>query len=94
MADEVQTFKALITIHKVLQEGHPVTVKEAQQNVNWVESLARGVNGEGLRGKNFTRKKQTELHELRTWANSRGITHCIWSGRKRGMRNYILTAVS
>ena len=51
MADEVQTFKALITIHKVLQEGHPVTVKEAQQNVNWIESLARGVNGEGLRGK-------------------------------------------
>ena len=50
MADEVQTFKALITIHKVLQEGHPVTVKEAQQNVNWVESLARGVMGEGLRG--------------------------------------------
>jgi huntingtin-interacting protein 1-related protein len=50
MADEVQTFKALITIHKVLQEGHPITVKEAQQNVNWVESLARGVTGEGLRG--------------------------------------------
>ena len=50
MADEVQTFKALITIHKVLQEGHPISVKEAQQNVNWVESLARGVTGEGLRG--------------------------------------------
>lgn len=50
MADEVQTFKALITIHKVLQEGHPVTVKEAQQNVNWIESLARGVMGDGLRG--------------------------------------------
>ncbi|RMD44178.1 hypothetical protein DV735_g1009, partial [Chaetothyriales sp. CBS 134920] len=50
MADEVQTFKALMTVHKVLQEGHPITVREAQQNVNWVESLARGVNGEGLRG--------------------------------------------
>jgi hypothetical protein len=50
MADEVQTFKALITIHKVLQEGHPVSVREAQQNVNWIESLARGVSGEGLRG--------------------------------------------
>jgi hypothetical protein len=53
MADEVQTFKALITIHKVLQEGHPVSVKEAQQNVNWIESLARGVSGEGLRGTFF-----------------------------------------
>lgn len=50
LADEIQTFKALITIHKVLQEGHPIVLKEAQQNVNWVESLARGVNGEGLRG--------------------------------------------
>lgn len=50
LADEVQSFKALITVHKVLQEGHPVTVKEAQQNVNWVETVARGVNGEGLRG--------------------------------------------
>ena len=53
MADEVQTFKALITIHKVLQEGHPISVKEAQQNVNWIESLARGVTGEGLRGTCF-----------------------------------------
>lgn len=50
MADEIQTFKALITIHKVVQEGHPIVVREAQQNVNWVESLARGVTGDGLRG--------------------------------------------
>lgn len=50
MADEVQTFKALITIHKVLQEGHPIAIREAQQNVNWVETLARAVGGEGLRG--------------------------------------------
>ncbi|MCJ1366109.1 sla2 Src-like adaptor 2 [Acarospora aff. strigata] len=49
LADEVQTFKALITIHKVLQEGHPISVKEAQANVNWLESLTRGVSGDGLR---------------------------------------------
>jgi len=24
LSDEVQTFKALITVHKVLQEGHPI----------------------------------------------------------------------
>jgi hypothetical protein len=24
LSDEVSTFKALITIHKVLQEGHPI----------------------------------------------------------------------
>ncbi|KAI9795492.1 MAG: sla2 Src-like adaptor 2 [Piccolia ochrophora] len=50
LADEVQTFKALITIHKVLQEGHPITIKEAQGNINWLESLTRGITGEGLRG--------------------------------------------
>ena len=50
LADEVQTFKALITIHKVLQEGHPVALKEAQANVQWLDSLARGVGGEGMRG--------------------------------------------
>ena len=50
LADEVQTFKALITIHKVLQEGHPIVVREAQQHVNWVDSLMRGVAGEGIRG--------------------------------------------
>lgn len=50
LADEVQTFKALITVHKVLQEGHPIAVKEAQANIHWLESLTRGVTGEGLRG--------------------------------------------
>lgn len=50
LADEVQTFKALITIHKVLQEGHPVVVREAQQHVNWLDTLMRGVGGEGIRG--------------------------------------------
>lgn len=24
LSDEVQTFKALITVHKILQEGHPI----------------------------------------------------------------------
>jgi hypothetical protein len=28
LADEVQTFKALITVHKVLQEGHPIVRTE------------------------------------------------------------------
>ncbi|KAI9749653.1 MAG: actin organization and endocytosis protein [Chaenotheca gracillima] len=50
LADEVQTFKALITVHKVLQEGDPITIREAQANINWLESLTRGVNGEGIRG--------------------------------------------
>lgn len=51
LADEVQTFKALITIHKVLQEGHPVALKEAQTNISWLESLSRAVgSGDSSRG--------------------------------------------
>lgn len=50
LADEVQTFKALQTIHKVLQEGHPIVVQEAQSHVPWLDSLVRGVTGDGLRG--------------------------------------------
>ena len=63
LADEVQTFKALITIHKVLQEGHPITVKEAQANVNWLESLTRGVSGDGLRGISFITHRQVSPRE-------------------------------
>lgn len=55
MADEVQTFKALITIHKVIQEGHPNTLKEAQAHVGWIESLGRGVIGDGMRGMAFAK---------------------------------------
>jgi len=51
LADEVQTFKALITIHKVLQEGHPNVLKEAQEQAGWIDSLRRGVaSGGGMRG--------------------------------------------
>ena len=51
LADEIQTFKALITVHKVLQGGHGSTIKEAQANTGWLESLTRGVGaGESFRG--------------------------------------------
>jgi huntingtin-interacting protein 1-related protein len=49
-ADEVQTFKALITIHRVLQEGHVVALREAMAHRNWIDSLKRSVSGEGVRG--------------------------------------------
>ncbi|KAG7098961.1 hypothetical protein E1B28_000849 [Marasmius oreades] len=50
LADEVQTFKALITVHKVLQEGHPVTIKEAHGQTSWLETCARAVSSDGARG--------------------------------------------
>ncbi|KXN88751.1 Endocytosis protein end4 [Leucoagaricus sp. SymC.cos] len=50
LADEVQTFKALITVHKVLQEGHPITIKEAHGQTAWLETCARTVGQDGSRG--------------------------------------------
>ncbi|KDE07961.1 hypothetical protein MVLG_01867 [Microbotryum lychnidis-dioicae p1A1 Lamole] len=50
LSDEVQTFKALITVHKVLQEGHPVTLKEAHNQTSWLETCARTVGGDVSRG--------------------------------------------
>lgn len=50
LADEIQIFKALITIHKVLQEGHPSVLVEAQQHVNWIERLGRSVSNTGSLG--------------------------------------------
>jgi len=84
MADEVQTFKALITIHKVLQEGHPITVKEAQQHVNWVESLARGVTGEGLRGmRSLSKVVDAVCNACRTES---GLTRCRLRPSHPGIR--------
>ncbi|KAI1311212.1 ANTH domain-containing protein [Xylaria venustula] len=50
LADEVQTFKALITIHRVLQEGHPTVLRDALANRSWIDGLNRGLAGEGVRG--------------------------------------------
>ncbi|EKM61342.1 uncharacterized protein PHACADRAFT_247886 [Phanerochaete carnosa HHB-10118-sp] len=50
LADEVQTFKALITVHKVIQEGHPVTIKEAHGQTGWLETCARTVGHDSARG--------------------------------------------
>ena len=50
LADEVQTFKALITVHKVLQEGHPISIREGIANRQWIDSLNRGMSGDGMRG--------------------------------------------
>ncbi|GAA5880925.1 hypothetical protein JCM3774_001778 [Rhodotorula dairenensis] len=50
LSDEVQTFKALITVHKILQEGHPVTLKEAQNQTSWLETCARTMGNDSSRG--------------------------------------------
>ncbi|KAI0308178.1 ANTH-domain-containing protein [Multifurca ochricompacta] len=50
LSDEVQAFKALIMVHKVLQEGHPVTIKEAQSQTGWLETCSRTTGNEGGKG--------------------------------------------
>lgn len=39
-SDQVQLFKALIMIHKVLQEGHPNTLKDGYRNMDFLSSLS------------------------------------------------------
>lgn len=39
-SDEIQLFKALIVIHKVVQEGHPNTLKDGFRNRDFLASLA------------------------------------------------------
>ncbi|KEI40614.1 uncharacterized protein L969DRAFT_98428 [Mixia osmundae IAM 14324] len=50
LSDEIQTFKALIVVHKVLQEGHACAIKEGQAQTGWLETCARTVGNDGARG--------------------------------------------
>ncbi|KAI9481093.1 MAG: ANTH domain-containing protein [Benjaminiella poitrasii] len=50
LSDEVQAFKALILVHKVIKDGHPNVIKDALRETGWLETCARSVNGEGMRG--------------------------------------------
>lgn len=40
LADEVQTFKALIVVHKLLQEGHPVVCPSPSSPLVRVDSFS------------------------------------------------------
>ncbi|KAJ3054666.1 sla2 Src-like adaptor 2 [Rhizophlyctis rosea] len=50
MGDEVVTFKALITVHKVIRQGHPTVLKDAVHETAWFETLARAVASSSMRG--------------------------------------------
>ncbi|AOA70079.1 Adaptor protein that links actin to clathrin and endocytosis [Komagataella phaffii CBS 7435] len=47
--DEIPLFKSLITIHKVLQEGHPSAIKEGIKNRDWIQSLGHVFPGDGMK---------------------------------------------
>ncbi|CCH42178.1 Endocytosis protein end4 [Wickerhamomyces ciferrii] len=73
--DEVQLFKALITIHKVLQEGHQSALKDAVRNTGWIESLGRSIHGDGFKGYGRLIKEYTLflLRKLHFHKNHRGF---------------------
>ncbi|KAG1142464.1 hypothetical protein G6F37_002626 [Rhizopus arrhizus] len=50
LSDEIQAFKALILVHKVIKDGHPNVIKDALRETGWLETCARSVNGDGIRG--------------------------------------------
>ncbi|KAI8374188.1 ANTH domain-containing protein [Radiomyces spectabilis] len=50
LSDEVQTFKALITVHNIIKNGHPNVIKDALRETGWLEACGRSVNGDGVRG--------------------------------------------
>ncbi|KAI8819450.1 ANTH domain-containing protein [Fimicolochytrium jonesii] len=50
LGDELVTFKALLTVHKVMREGHPKVLKDAISQSSWFENLARGVHPNTHRG--------------------------------------------
>ncbi|KAG8954966.1 sla2 Src-like adaptor 2 [Tulasnella sp. 424] len=50
LSDEVQTFKALIVVHKVLQEGHPITIKEGQGQTSWLRVAEVGTDVQVIAG--------------------------------------------
>ncbi|KAK9728227.1 sla2 Src-like adaptor 2 [Basidiobolus ranarum] len=50
LADEVQCFKALITIHKVLRGGHPVALREAMNELGFLEVLSQSFAQDSFKG--------------------------------------------
>ncbi|KNC96299.1 uncharacterized protein SPPG_08451 [Spizellomyces punctatus DAOM BR117] len=50
LGDELVTFKALITAHKVIRQGHPNVLKDAIGQTGWFDTLTRSVPPHSTRG--------------------------------------------
>ncbi|KAF9586739.1 sla2 Src-like adaptor 2 [Lunasporangiospora selenospora] len=50
LGDEVQTFKALISVHKIIREGHPTVLKDVQKETDWLDQCARSTQQYDARG--------------------------------------------
>ncbi|KAJ2610283.1 sla2 Src-like adaptor 2 [Coemansia sp. RSA 1365] len=49
-ANEVQCYKAIISLHKVIREGHHVAIQEALTQTKFLEDLAHGLGGGAYSG--------------------------------------------
>ncbi|GJJ69326.1 hypothetical protein EMPS_01672 [Entomortierella parvispora] len=50
LGDEVQTFKALISAHKIIRDGHPTALRDAQKESDWLDQCARSTSQYDGRG--------------------------------------------
>ncbi|KAI1305583.1 sla2 Src-like adaptor 2 [Mortierella claussenii] len=50
LGDEIQTFKALISVHKIIREGHPTALKDAQKETDWLDQCTRSTGHFDNRG--------------------------------------------
>ena len=55
--DELQLFKTLVLLHKVLQEGHPSALVEGIRNIDWIESMGRIFAVESGGGNSYSSSK-------------------------------------
>lgn len=79
LSDEVQTFKALIMVHKVLQEGHPITLREGHQQAGWLETCARTIGHDGMRGQSSETLLPSLLPNLLYLKKTNNVGIRLWS---------------
>lgn len=72
-SSEVQLFKALIMIHKVLQEGHPNTLKDAYRNKDFLYSLSTVFSSSSSYGRLINQYDRFLLRKLDFHRNNQGF---------------------
>lgn len=64
LTEEIQIFKMLITIHKVIQEGHGSVLRDAQHQVNWLQSIQANHSHRSNYGRLIDEYVRLLLHKL------------------------------
>lgn len=72
-SSEVQLFKALIMIHKILQEGHPNTLKDAYRNKDFLYSLSTVFSSSSSYGRLINHYDRFLMRKLDFHRNNQGF---------------------